>query len=440
MSSVEVGILHSKSGTMALSEAPLVEATLMAIAEINQTGGVLGELIEPIIEDGASDSNRFELLARKLIQHDQVVTVFGCYTSAARKAVLPVFEQLNAQLWYPAPYEGLEASKHIFYTGLCPNQQIDPALSWLLQNQGRRFYLLGSDCVFPRTVNKIIKAQLKQNGGIVVGEDYIPFGTQEFADAIAKIRQSRPDVVFNTLQGDSNVGFYRQYQALGLTAAEIPILSVTIAEAELQEIGDAATGHYACWSYFHTLNTSTNQKFVRNFQRYYGANRVTSDPIATAYTQVYLWKQAVEQAQSFDVEQVRVAAYGQSFESPSGLVRIEPNHHVERICRIGWILPTGQFEIIYSSDRPIKPLPWLGVEQLNSERFINQRQPSNLHPSNLQPITPEILQPYNWNVVRELLGEVSQGIHQACQLEQKYRELKAAKTQLQNEITKRQRV
>ncbi|HEY9741027.1 MAG TPA: urea ABC transporter substrate-binding protein [Coleofasciculaceae cyanobacterium] len=413
MSFVQVGLLHSLSGTMAISEAPLIEAQLMAIAEINETGGVLGKLIEPVIKDGASDPAQFQAQARKLIEQSQITTVFGCWTSVSRKAVLPVVEELNAQLWYPVQYEGLESSKNIFYTGSCPNQQVEPAVTWLLQNKGTRFYLLGSDYVFPRTVNKIIKAQLKHQGGTVVGEEYVPSGTRKLAEIINRIQQARPDVVFNTLNGDSNLTFYHQYEEAGITAQEIPVLAVSIAEVELQRIGDAATGHYASRSYFQSLDTPSNRRFVQNFQRRYGQDRVTSDPIEAAYTQVYLWKQAVEQAQSFEVDRVRVAAYGQSFEAPSGFVRIEPNHHVWKSCRIGKILPTGQFETVYTSDNPIKPLPWLGVEEVKFN-------------------TSEI--------VIDMLAEVPQGIHKAWQLEQKSRELKAAKVQLQREIIQRQRV
>ncbi len=413
MSSVPVGILHSLSGTMAISEAPLIEAELMAIAEINQTGGILGKLIDPIIEDGASEPAFFEAKAKKLIQQDRVTSVFGCWTSASRKAVLPVFEKFNALLWYPVQYEGLECSKNIFYTGSCPNQQVEPAVTWLLQNKGKRFFLVGSDDVFPRTVNKLITSQLKQQGAIVIGEEYVSLGAKEFIEIITKIEQLRPDLVFNTLNGDSNLTFYRQYRDSGITAIDIPIVAVSVAEAEIQKIGEAAVGHYACWSYFQSLETPKNQRFVQNFQANYGADRVTSDPIEAAYTQVYLWKQAVELAASFEVDRVRVAAYGQSFEAPSGLVTIESNHHVGKACRIGKVLPTGQFEVVGGSDELIKPLPWLGVEEENFRAS---------------------------DVVMDMLAEVSQGIHKVCQLEQKARDLEAAKAQLQRDITQLQRV
>ena len=396
-----------------MSEAPLVDAALMAIAEINQTGGVLGQDIEPVVEDAASDSNLFAAKARKLIQSDQVATIFGGWTSESRKAVLPVVEELNALLWYPVQYEGLECSQNIFYTGSCPNQQVEPAVAWLLSHKRKRFYLLGSNSVFPHTANTIIKAQLKQQKGTVVGEEYVSLGESNFTEIINRIQQAQPDVVFNTLNGDSNIAFYHQYQEAGITSDQIPILAVSIAEAELQGIGKAAAGHYACWSYFQSLDTPRNRQFVENFQQRYGSDRVTSAPIEAAYTQVYLWKQAVEQAQSFEVEYVRVAAYGQSFEAPGGLVRIEPNHHVGRACRIGKILPTGQFDMIDSHNYPIQPLPWLGVEQVNLKTS---------------------------KVALEMLAEVSRETHQTWELAQKVRELEAANLQLKREVTQHQNV
>ncbi|MEW6495174.1 MAG: transporter substrate-binding protein, partial [Cyanobacteriota bacterium] len=395
----------------------------------------------------------FERQARKLIECDQINTLFGCGTSAIRKAVLPVLEQFNALLWYPMPSEGLESSPNVFYTGSCPNQQVEPAVTWLLHHPGKRFYLLGSEDVFPHTVNPLIKAQLQQQDGTLVGEEYAALGTKDFTKIITQIQQAKPDIVFNTLMGDSNIAFYRQYQESGLTADEIPILSCTVSETELHHIGEAAVGHYSCWSYFQSLETPRNRQFVENFQRRYGTERVTSDPIEAAYTQVYLWKQAVELFDSFEVERVRVAAYGQSFDAPSGLVRIEPNHHVGRTCRIGRILATGQFEIIYTSDRPIKPLPWLGVEELKSGRLKvarrrrsqrvglkNSVQSANVQPTDLKPENPEMLGSYSNGVVKEMLAQVSQGIHKISQFEQKIRELEVQRQELQREITQRQRV
>lgn len=398
-STIKVGILHSLTGTMAISEVSLKDAELMAIAEINAAGGVLGKPIEAIVEDGSSSAQQFAVKAQKLVQKDKVVTLFGGWTSAIRKAVLPVLEENNAQLWYPVEYEGLESSPYIFYTGICPNQQIEPTVNWLREKKGKKFYLVGSNYVFPRTLNKIIKAHVKQQGGTIVGEEYEDLGTTDFRKIIKRIQETQPDVVFNTLNGDSNITFYQQYQDAGITADEIPILAVSVAEDEVRRIGSAATGHYATWSYFQSIDTPENQAFVRNFKALYGEDRVTSDPIESAYLQVYLWKQAVEKAGMFEVDRVREAAYGQTFAAPGGLVRIENNNHLWKTCRIGKILPNGQFQIVWTSEQPIKPLPWLGLEALNGSVSM---------------------------VAIDMLGEVSQAIQYSCQMEEKSREVEAA--------------
>ncbi len=403
-STIRVGILHSLSGTMAISEASLKDAELMAIAEINEAGGILGRTIEPVIEDGASDPKTFARKARSLLEQDKVATIFGGWNSACRKSVLPVLEELNALMWYPVEYEGLECSRHIFYTGICPNQQVEPAVEWLLHNKGKSFYLVGSDYVFPRTANKIIKAQLKRKGGTLAGKEYVPLGTTAFGDLIKRIKQTRPDVVFNTLNGDSNMAFYQQYKDAGISAEDIPIMATSVAEEELRRIGGSiAVGHYASWSYFQSIDTPENRAFVQNFQCRYGSDRVTSDPIEAAYTQVYLWKQAAEKAGSFEVELLREAAYGQSFETPGGKVSIELNNHLSKPCRLGKILPNGQFQIVFTSAGAIKPQPWLGLEELSDR------------------VSP---------VVFDMLAEVSQSIQYSCLIEEKSREVEAAMAQL----------
>lgn len=401
---VRVGILHSLSGTMAISEQSLKDAQLMAIAQINAAGGVLGKQIEPIVKNGDSHPATFAHQARQLLQQDGVTTLFGGWTSACRKAVLPVLEEFNALLWYPVEYEGLECSRNIFYTGLCPNQQVEPAVNWLLQNKGKRFYLVGSDYVFPRTVSKLIKAQLKHLGGSLLGEEYTPLGATQFTAIIERIQQVQPDVVLSTLNGDSNLAFYQQYKAAGITPEQIPIMAISVAEEELRRMApEVATGHYAAWSYFQSLDLEANQTFVQDFQQQYGQNRVTSDSIQSAYVQVFLWKQAVESAQSFEVDCVRQAAYGQTFNGPSGLVKIEQNHHLWKPCRIGKIQANGQFEVVYTSDGLIKPLPWLGIEELEGR------------------VSPVII---------DMLAEVSQAIEYSCRLEQKSREVEIANTEL----------
>jgi urea transport system substrate-binding protein len=359
---IKVGILHSLSGTMAISETTVVDAELMAIEEINKAGGVLGKQIEVVKEDGASDWPTFAEKATKLIDQDKVVTVFGCWTSASRKAVLPVFESKNHMLWYPVQYEGQECSKNIFYTGAAPNQQIEPAVDWLLKNKGKEFFLVGSDYVFPRTANTIIKEQLKAKGGKTVGEDYLPLGNTEVTAIITKIKQALPKggVIFNSLNGDSNVAFFKQLQGAGITPDKYPVMSVSIAEEEVKQIGkEYLIGHYAAWNYFQTVETEANKKWVADFKAKYGAERVTNDPMEAAYIMVYLWKQAVEKAQvADDLEKVRAAAIGQEFDAPEGKVTMKPNHHISKTVRIGQIRDDGLFNIVFSTEGPVDPIPW----------------------------------------------------------------------------------
>ena len=358
---IKVGILHSLSGTMAISETTVVDAELMAIDEINAAGGVLGKQIIPIKEDGASDWPTFAEKATKLIDRDKVVTVFGCWTSASRKAVLPVFESKKHMLWYPVQYEGQECSNNVFYTGAAPNQQIEPAVDWLLENKGKDFFLVGSDYVFPRTANTIIKSQLKAKGGNTVGEDYLPLGDTEVTQIITKIKAALPKggVIFNSLNGDSNVSFFKQMQGAGLGPDKYPVMSVSIAEEEVRQIGTQyLKGHYASWNYYQTVESPENDTFVKAFKAKYGEDRVTNDPMEAAYIMVYLWKQAVEAAGTTDLEAVRTAAVGQKLAAPGGLVTMQPNHHISKTVRIGEIRDDGLFDIVWATEGPLDPIPW----------------------------------------------------------------------------------
>ncbi|MGG6293205.1 urea ABC transporter substrate-binding protein [Leptolyngbya sp. AN02str] len=362
---IKVGILHSLSGTMAISEKSVVDSTMLAIKQINEAGGVLGKQIEPILEDGASDWPTFAEKARKLIDQDQVVTIFGCWTSASRKAVLPVFEEKNHMLFYPVQYEGQECSKNIFYTGAAPNQQIEPSVDWLLENKGKEFFLVGSDYVFPRTANTIIKAQVEAKGGSVVGEDYLPLGNTEVAPIIAKIRSALPNggVIYNTLNGDSNVAFFKEMQGAGLTPERYPTMSVSIAEEEVQAIGkEYLLGQYAAWNYFMTVETPENTAFVEAFKAEYGDSRVTNDPMEAGYISVNLWKQAVEKAgdagTSTSLDAIRTAVIGTEMAAPEGPVKMFPNHHISKTVRIGEVRDDGLFEVIYATDAPVDPVPW----------------------------------------------------------------------------------
>ncbi|MBC8281044.1 MAG: urea ABC transporter substrate-binding protein [Chloroflexi bacterium] len=366
---IKVGVLHSLSGTMAISETAVRDATLMAIEEINAAGGVLGKQIEFIVEDGASDWPTFAEKARKLIQSDDVAVVFGGWTSASRKAMLPVFEGLNGLLFYPVQYEGLEASPNIFYTGATTNQQIVPAVESLLEDGKSKFFLLGSDYVFPRTSNLIINAQLKAAGLDAVGEEYTPLGHVEYSTVISKIIAADPDVVFNTLNGDSNVAFFKQLKDAGIGAEDIITLSVSVAEEEIVGIGaENIKDHLVAWNYFQTTETSENDKFVSAFKAKYGNDRVTDDPIEAGYFGVYLWAAAAEKAGSTDVAAVKAAAPGISFQAPGGLVTINgDNQHVSKTVRVGKVLSDGQIEETWNSGGPVNPDPYLETYEWASQ-------------------------------------------------------------------------
>jgi urea transport system substrate-binding protein len=361
---IKVGVLHSLSGTMAISEVSVRDATLLAIDEINAAGGVLGKQLEPVIEDGASDWPTFAEKARKLIQQDEVAVVFGCWTSASRKAVLPVFEELNGLLFYPVQYEGLESSPNIFYTGAEPTQQIIPGVDYLVNEVGAKsIYLLGSDYVFPRTANLIIKAQLEAMGVTLAGEEYVPLGGTEFSTIISKIQEAKPAAIFNTLNGDSNVAFFKQFKDAGFTAESLPVMSVSVAEEEVRGIGaENIAGHLVAWNYYQTTDTPENKKFVEAYKAAYGADRVTDDPIEAGYFGAYLWKALVEKAGSTEVDKVREAAAANeiSFQAPEGLIKVDgENHHTWKIVRIGKINAEGLIDEVWSSGEAVKPDPYL---------------------------------------------------------------------------------
>jgi len=358
--SIKVGILHSLTGNMASSEQPLIDAALLAIEEINQNGGILGRQIEPIVEDGASDESTFARKIEKLLTQDKVCSVFGCWTSASRKAVLPILEKERKLLWYPMQYEGYEKSPYIVYSGAAPNQQILPAIDWCLQRSWKKLFLVGSDYVFPRVANKIVKKHLERHGGECVGEEYIPLGQWKHIQSIvSKIKEVQPDAIFNTINGDSNIPFYRQL-AEEITSKKIPVMAVSIAEVELRLIGTKFTsGHYGTWCYFQSIETPENRKFVEAFKKRYGTERVTSDPIEAAYFQVYLFAEAIKKTGSFDFDQIRKAVRGMTFNAPGGSVCVDPeNQHVWTTARIGEIQPDGQFKVVWSSENWIRPDPF----------------------------------------------------------------------------------
>ncbi|MEV0620827.1 urea ABC transporter substrate-binding protein [Nonomuraea sp. NPDC050404] len=358
---IKVGLLHSLSGTMAISEVTVRDAELLAIEEINKAGGVLGKKLVPVVEDGASDWPTFAEKATKLIRQDKVATVFGGWTSASRKAMLPVFERYKGLLWYPVQYEGLESSPNIFYTGATTNQQIIPGLDYLKEQGKKKVFLVGSDYVFPRTANKIIKAYAAANGMEILGEEYTPLGHTEYSTLVNKVTGAKPDAVFNTLNGDSNVAFFKQLKSAGATAESLPVLSVSIAEEEVTGIGvDNIAGHPVAWNYYQTTETPANEAFVKAYKAKYGQNKVTSDPMEAGYNAVYLWAEAVKKAGSTEVEAVKKAAPGIKLERPEGLVTIDgENQHMYKTARIGIIQPDGLIKQVWDSGEPIKPDPYL---------------------------------------------------------------------------------
>ncbi len=346
---------------MAIGEIAVKDATLLAIDEINQAGGVLGCPLHPIVQDGASDIQTFAAAAKHLLCVEKVPVVFGCWTSASRKAVLPIFERERGLLFYPLQYEGFERSPNIIYTGSTPNQQIVPAIDYLLSKGKRKLFLIGSDYIFPQTAHRIIKARLVASGGEWVGEEYIPLGSMEMDSTIAHILAAEPDAIFNTLNGDSNLAFFQALQQVGISPARIPVLSVSLAEEEVRRIGGKKiAGHWLAWSYFQTLDTPENQKFVGAYQAAYGRHRVTDDPIEAAYLGVYLWKTAVEKAGSMQVDRVKLALKNLETIAPGGSVKLDGRtQHLWKMARIGEVNADGSIQQIWASDTLIPPDPFL---------------------------------------------------------------------------------
>ncbi len=355
---IKIGVLHSLTGTMAFSERNLVDAVTLAVEEINAQGGVLHRPLQTVIVDGKSDWQRFAQEADKLINEEQVSVIFGCWTSACRKSVKPVVESNDHLLFYPVQYEGVELSPNIIYTGSVPNQQIVPSLNWALDNLGQKVYLVGSDGVFPRTANMIMKDMLQTRGINAVGEAYLPLGNVDIVSIIEDIKQLQPDVIVNTINGDSNLAFF---QALKLIDKKIPVLSFSIAEPEIKQIGiDLMKGHYASWSYFQSMPSVENKEFIKRFKQRFGEERLINDPMEAAYIGVKLWAQGVEAAATIAPKEVRKALNNQSIKAPEGIVTIDrETGHLWKTVRIGQIQPDGQFEEIWTSGRPIRPVPFL---------------------------------------------------------------------------------
>ena len=356
-----VGLLHSQTGPMAISEKSIIDAEVLALEGINAAGGILGRPVRWVIADGASDPPTFARQAERLIREDGVSVVFGCWTSASRKSVLPIVEAADHLLVYPMAYEGLEQSPNIVYTGAAPNQQITPAVQWCYNTLGaRRFFLVGSDYIWPHCVNAIISDQLAGLGAERIGEAYIPFGSTDVDATVRAIVAAKPDVVLSTVVGDSALALARSLRAAGVRPEETPVVTFAIAEDELRGAArDDFAGHYAAWNYFQSIDRPENQAFVRAFKARYGSDRTTSDVIAAAYASVRLWAQAVEEAGTTDVRQVRNALRFQSLDAPEGIISIDSiTQHTWRPVSIGRIRPDGQFDVVWTSRTAVRPVPF----------------------------------------------------------------------------------
>ncbi|BDB23612.1 urea ABC transporter substrate-binding protein [Cupriavidus sp. P-10] len=372
---IKVGILHSLSGTMAISETSLKDVALMTIDEINKSGGVLGRKLEPVVVDPASNWPLFAEKARQLVSKDKVAVTFGCWTSVSRKSVLPVYEELNSLLFYPVQYEGEEMSKNVFYTGAAPNQQAIPAVEYLMSKEGggaKRFYLLGTDYVYPRTTNKILRAFLKSKGVADkdIEEVYTPFGHSDYQTIVANIKkfsQGGKTAVISTINGDSNVPFYKELGNAGLKAKDVPVVAFSVGEEELRGIDTKPlVGHLAAWNYFMSVKNAQNDAFRKQWAAWVKANnlpggdkRVTNDPMEATYVGIHMWAQAVKKAGTTDTDKVRAAMYGQTFKAPDGFtLTMGENHHLYKPVMIGEVKGDGQFSVVWKTPKAVRAQPW----------------------------------------------------------------------------------
>ena len=373
---IKVGVLHSLSGTMAISETVLKDVTLMAIEEINAKGGVLGKQLEAVVVDPASNWPLFAEKARQLLTQDKVAVVFGCWTSVSRKSVLPVFEELNGLLFYPVQYEGEELSKNVFYTGAAPNQQAIPAVEYLMSAEGggaKRWVLLGTDYVYPRTTNKILRAFLKAKGVDEkdIDEKYTPFGHADYQTIVADIKKfsaGGKTAVVSTINGDSNVPFYKELGNQGLKATDVPVVAFSVGEEELRGVDTKPlVGHLAAWNYFMSQKNPVNDVWKKEWAAYAKKKKLpnadkplTNDPMEAAWIGIHMWKQAVEKAKTTDVDAVISAMAGQKFTAPSGITStMDPkNHHLHKAVFIGEVKADGQFNVVWKTPGPVKAQPW----------------------------------------------------------------------------------
>jgi urea transport system substrate-binding protein len=369
---IRVGILHSQTGTMGTSESAAIDATLLAVEEINANGGLLGRRIEPVVVDGMSDWPTYAQEAERLITAERVCTIFGCWTSASRKAVTPIVEKYDHLLIYPMQYEGLEQSPNVVYTGALPNQQVTPAVRWCCDHLGKRFFICGSDYVWPRATSEVIRDVVAEWGGEIVGEEYVPLESVEVEAVVQKIRQTKPEVILEMVAGDSKVAYYRALRRAGITPDKIPSVSFSSPQPGLAT-RDVA-GDYAAWNYFESIDSSANRAFVARFRAKFGPQRTLSDPLEASYLGVYLWAQAVQAAGREDVAAIRRALCGQRFQAPEGEVRVDPDtQHLWKTARVARITSKGAAQIVWTSGEPVRPVPFPASRSREQwEGFVTQ--------------------------------------------------------------------
>lgn len=427
---VRIGILHSRSGTMAVAEEPMIHSALAAVRQINQAGGIGGSLqIEAIVRDGESDPDRFRDEAIHLIQQEKVAAIFGCWTSASRKAVKPVVEEFENLLWYPVQYEGLEESPSIVYTGTTLNQQVDPLLEWTFQNGFKRYYIVGSDYIFPRVAGKLIRSQIDFFGGQVTGESYHPLGQKSFSTVITKILESKPDAIINTINGDSNYFFYDELLKNRVNANNLPVFALSLSETETEIWPDLFQGHYAIWSYLSSDPSPANRAFKDSMLRDKRMQRLYfSDPVVNAYSQIFLWKQAVEKAGSHEPARVASSIPGLQWEGPSGSWRFHNNHHSDHMAFLGRCNSNGELIEVYRSPTPLEPKPWPGFIESKSwsDSFIKtimSEYPDMVHLRNRFEIKTE-----------ELMAKELTTLHQNRQFRSEVEKQKEVKTKIQKKL------
>ncbi len=367
---IKVGVLHSLSGTMAISETTLKDTVLMMVDDLNKSGGLLGKQVEAVVVDPASDWPLFAEKARELLEKEQVDVVFGCWTSVSRKSVLPVFEELNGLLFYPVQYEGEESSRNVFYTGAAPNQQAIPAVEYLMSEDGggaERFVLLGTDYVYPRTTNKILRAFLNEKGvsDADIMENYTPFGHSDWQTIVADVKefasQGKKTAVVSTINGDANVPFYKELGNQGIAAEEIPVVAFSVGEEELAGLDTGPlVGHLAAWNYFMSVEADVNDGFIEQWHAFIGdEDRVTNDPMEATYIGFKMWTQAVKQAGTTEVNAVRQAMYGQTVPNLTGGTAVmNANHHLSKPVLIGEIQDDGMIETVWSTDKEVVGDAW----------------------------------------------------------------------------------